>query len=1221
MSIVVQCPHCETKFNLQPDMVGKSMRCPNLDCRQVFIVKSTGTPVEPPPPLPPEPLPLPDEPEPAPLPAKKAEKSRSSKKGVVEAKKGQPEVVEAKIVEAAVVSPPKVKEVVWSEGTDVPPQKGKKPLKAAAVDDDDPTLIRRKKKPKNRGPVLLIAMSVAIVLLIGAGVFYVLRHQGKAEETLAKQADDEYKKADYGAAQKTYTKLATDYPDVENAPKYKFFADLSAMQTAVRAVTNRESPDAAVERLNAFITGYKDSPFAKHTSGYGRDILEAGKKLSEDIINHAGDRVTAYQTDRSKSGELDRAEKAVAAGRALLPVLETFRAPDDPLLDPLRKGFDDAEKQVKRERARTAAIVKATAQLEKLSDAAIQLAEADLATAGFLDDPEAQALIASAKGRLREMVKFEADPAAPQAAPVSATATVLFVAPVGPTRRAPASGVENAEPAIFLAVARGILYALDEDTGTLLWAVRVGPDVTDPPTVARVDLDEGPTDLAVVTSNAGGAPAVAGYVVKTGAARWYQPLPAPAAGPAAVVGGRAYIALRDEQGTIYEFDLTTGNRRGHIKLGQPAGPGLVVRSGTGLLYAAADRSRVYVIEAAAKDDDGNRKDPICVQVIATNHSAGTIRTPPVLIGPEGDAPGDRWMIVAQADGANTTKLRAFQLQPIQPPPADGKLPPESPATPAADLPLDGWTWFPPTTDGERLAVVTDRGQFRLFGVNQPGNFDKPVFPLHSPTLPTPPEDTAVRGLVLPAEEAAFWVLANGTMQKFRLALLPSRGFEVVPAGPRVPLGEPTQPPQFNNRRDAACLVVRALSSAGYKAVLLNLGDGEIRWQRQLGVIPATVPIPQDGGVLLAAEDGGLVYLPSVSGVPPGRTTVAPPVWVIAPPPENVTSPTVVAVSADGKVVFTLTQVLVTEDGKPARKYLIRRIAGGRVVHEGSVPAPGPLAGVPVVLGETLLIPTADGFVHRHNPGTGRANPDTLTAGPPWTGERRADAVCFITPTSDTAFLTNDGGKKLTAWNWPKSGNWTPGAGKWELAEKPAGPGVVLPPLAEKESARLLIADVAGSVWVYSAERGGQHLKRWRPGGPVPVGKPTSALVVQPDAAGRPVVVYTVEHKFVVCLDPEQDLPKWSARTGDDVEATLVGAPQSAGAGRWLVTDRGGRVTLFDAEGGKAKMLTIGLPGVVPAVAAGLVGGTDVLAPLSDGSAVVLPLPASPPPAPEPKPKE
>jgi outer membrane protein assembly factor BamB len=1205
VSIVVQCPHCETKFTLQPEMAGKSMRCPNLDCRQVFTVKDPGRPTEPPAPLPPEPPPAVTKP-------KKAERATEKPRPAPAARR---EVVEAEIVEAAVVAPPKVKEVVWSEGKDVPPPakgKGKKPVRAAAAaEDDDPTLIRRKsKKGKSRGPWILIGMCVAIVVLIGAGVFYVISIQGKTEDKLIKQAEEEYRKADYGGAQKTYDKLKTEYPNNENTPKYKFFGDLCAMQIVVRGVTNRENPDTSLEKFLKFTKDTKDSPFAKPESGYGRDILEAGKKLVEDINAHAEDRVTEYRKDRSKSGELDRAEKAIASGRDLLPVLEKYRAGDDPPLDPYRQGFDKTEKLVKHERARTAAITKAMKQLEKLSDAAIQQAEGDLSAAGFLDDDEAQALIAAAKGRLRDMVKFEAEEVPPRAAPTSATATVLFVAPVGQTRRAPQSGVgENVQPVIFLAVARGILYALDEDTGTLKWALRVGPDVTDPPTVTRVELDTGPAELALVTSNAGGEPALAGYVVETGLARWYQPLPAPAAGPATVVGGRAYVALRDPEGSIYEFDLTSGTRKGRIRLGQPAGPGMAVRPGTGLLYAAADARRVYVIDTGAKDADGNRKEPVCVQVIATNHPAGTLRTPPVLLGPDGEEPAERWMILAQTDG----KLRAFQVQQIQPPPADGKLPPETPAKAAAELSLDGWVWYPPATDGERLGVVTDRGQFRLFGVNQPGNFDTALFPLHSPTLPAPPEGTAIRGLVLPAEEAAFWVFADGTMQKFRLALIPSRGLEVVPTSARMVIGEPTQAPQFTGRRDAACIVVRSLNSAGYKAIVMDISNGELRWQRQLGVMPATVPIPQDGGVVLASEDGGLVYVPTASGLLPGQTTVAPPVWVIATPPDNVSGSTVAAVSANGKFAFTLTPVSTAEDGKMLGKYVIRRIEGGRKTYETTVVSPGPLAGQPVVLGDSLLIPTADGYVHRLIPNPASPNSDTLAPGPQWLGERRADSVCYITPTSESGFLTNDGGKKLLSWEWPKTGRWSPTTGNWDLREKPAGPGVVIPPFTVGDSPRVLIADVTGSVWLY-AERGGPPLKRWKPGDGLPAGEPTSPLVIQTDANGRVVVAYIVKKKFLVCIDPDHNVPKIAVQPSDDPDALIVGSPQPAGRGRWLVTDLAGRLTLVDAEGMKVATMAIGLPGVVPARAAGLVGETAALAPLSDGSAVVLTLPGSGAPA-------
>jgi len=1115
---------------------------------------------------------------------------------------------------------------VWSEDTEVPPPppKSKKPLRASVDEPDEPddAPIFRRKKKKERGPWILIGMLVVVFVVLGGGVLYVLKFQGDNEQLLAKQAEDEYKKPDYPTAQKSFEKLAADYPDSENAPKYKFFAELAALQAVTKSVANRDNPEPAFDKIKQFIEGNKSSEFAKHTSGYGRDIYEAGKRVGEDIAASAEDHVKKYQADRAaNAGELLAVDKTVTRGRELLTMLEPFKAPDDSPLDSIRKSLDQAEASVKKERSRTASLAKALDQLQTPTDALIQLVEAELAAAGIVGEPEAQAMLTAAKAKLRESVMYEVDPAAPRAVPTSTAASVLFVSPVGPTRRPPTANPGDPSPVVFLAVARGILYALEEDSGALVWAVRVGPEITELPAIARVELGEGPTDLALVTSNAGGEPAIAGYVVKTGEARWYQPLPAPAAGPAAIIGTRAFVPIRDAEGTIYEFDVTTGARKGRIRLGQPAGPGAVVRPGTGLLYVAADARRVFVFDASAKDNDGGPKSLQCVQVLATNHLAGTLRTVPTILGADGDAPGDRWMVLAQADGPGTTKIRAFPILPIEPP-TDVKVPPEVPAVPVVEIPVPGWMWFPPTTDGERLALATDAGQFRLFGVKQPSNFDKALFSLPTPTQPTPEQGVAVPGLIFPAEEAAFWVLSNGAMQKFRLALVPSRGVEMIPIGSKLPVGIPTQLPQLNNRKNSACLVVRSMNSAGSRAVLMNLNDGEIRWQRQLGVIPAAPPIVQEGGVILAAEDGGLVAIPGADAALPGGTTVAPPAWVIADSPENATGPTVVTVSPDGKLIFTVTPVLAVEGQKTLAKWLIRRISGGQITHRGTAIAPGGIAGPPVIMGDILLVPATDGSVYRHAPGTGKANPDTLVAGPPWVSDRRpTEAVCFLTPISDTSFITNDGSRKFGTWNWPKTGNWSPGGREWELGERPAGAGIILPPAAKGEASRLLIADVTGSVWLFATDRMGQSVRRWRPGNGLPAGKPTSPFVVQSDPSNRLTVTYTVENKFLVCLDLERDVPRWAKQVGEEIDATLVGPPRPAGAGRWLVSDLGGRVTLFDSEGEKVEVLRIGLPGVVPAVAAGSIGGAGVLAPLSDGSAVVLTIPASPAPAPEPKGKE
>src|SRR6185437_8755855 len=147
---------------------------------------------------------------------------------------------------------------------------------------------------------------------------------------------------------------------------------------------------------------------------------------------------------------------------------------------------------------------------------------------------------------------------------------------------------------------RGILYALDEENGKLLWAVRVGPDVYDRPAIAQVHLPEGPTDLALVASNVAGQPALTAYVLRTGVAKWSQPLtpkagpggdvsklpPAPAAGAAAIIGTKAFVPIHDAAGSVLVFDIANGKKIGRITIGQAIGPGAFVRPGTNHLYVA-----------------------------------------------------------------------------------------------------------------------------------------------------------------------------------------------------------------------------------------------------------------------------------------------------------------------------------------------------------------------------------------------------------------------------------------------------------------------------------------------------------------------------------------------------------------------------------------------------------------------------------------------------------
>ena len=193
MSIVAECPHCETRFNLQPDLVGKSMRCPNLDCRQVFVVQPVqpGGPTAPPkaPAVPPRgtgsvedfvPVVEAEVVKPAPKPRTR------------EPKPPKAAPPQAEIVEAAVVAPPP-KEVVWSD-ENAPPPPGKRPTRAAAVEaadeDERPIIRRRRKKKKSRLASILVLIGLVVVgvaVVVGA-ISYVTRLGEKNEAADAQKA-------------------------------------------------------------------------------------------------------------------------------------------------------------------------------------------------------------------------------------------------------------------------------------------------------------------------------------------------------------------------------------------------------------------------------------------------------------------------------------------------------------------------------------------------------------------------------------------------------------------------------------------------------------------------------------------------------------------------------------------------------------------------------------------------------------------------------------------------------------------------------------------------------------------------------------------------------------------------------------------------------------------------------------------------------------------------
>jgi outer membrane protein assembly factor BamB len=1226
VTIPVDCPHCETRFQLSPEMAGKSMRCP--ECREVFVVQSPAAPFETPPaddrPFervepdhalnPPTLAPLPDDelnpptiqpiaedlnpPTLAPLPdalnpptlAPLPDNPRPARSGPT-----------ARTLPTAPLLPGP-KEVAWS-GTAAPAT-----ATAVPAGDEEPFIRRRRRR--TWPPLLLAGLALALVLTLATTGIGLYRYLVLTEDQRASEAEAAYKDANYPVARQKYEELVRDFPRSSDAEKYQFFADLSGMQGAVASVTARENPAPALKAFNGFVEQHGQSTYAQPETGFGTDVVQAGRRLAETLADHAGDKLKAFQADRKNLDELTAAEQTVRDARAVLPTIDRFRDRQDDSLGAVRGRYDGLEKTFASERHRLAVLApfRGLPTDEEITAAKIEAFQVALKDNQLTTDAEALQMLADSETALRKKVGYAERQRAAVRAPVDPLRPVLFAAPVaGSPDPRPAPGVT---PDTVFAVARGILYALDAETGRLLWGARVAAPTADPRAAdlpTPVSATGGAADWVLVAGEIAGQPGLTARVARTGRPIWHQPLEAPPAARPVLVGGRVYLPLRDPLGKVVEFETTTGTRTGEFTLRQPVGAGIAVlpgrRPGLNYLFVPGDTRRVFVFEVGREDDQGVQQPPRCVRVFLTDHPRDSLRAEPVLIA-SADEHGPAFMILAQADGPQAMKLRAFPLPAADALAGPGGVPVEEPTPKAAEVTAPGWAWFPPRSNGERVVLATDAGAFVAFGVNQAGNADAPHFTL--PTLRPAGEQEAVsRSQVVAAEEDAYWAVLGGQLVHLRTVINPASGFRIIPQGAGRAVGEPINRPQVLNGLGLGVVIARPAGSANVQAVGFDLSTGQVRWQRRLAVTPAGPPIAASGGPCVVADEDGGVYAVTPATDPAGIGSAA---EVIARPFADLAGKALSVGSADGRTAW----VLAPEVDDRGRRLRIRCVAGGKLTADAVVPLPDELAGRPVALGESVLIPVTNGYVYRFTPG------DTqLSVGPLWRGNAAGEKpVCFLTPLGSDEVLVTDGGMQFLRWRWPAGMRHEKTGGPWVTREPIAVPPVAVGP---NESQRLLTLDRTGVAFLFDADKPGTDpVRRWHGGekSAIPPGKPTGTPAA---VAGGTLVVYSIDRRHLVAIDPARVAPAWVKRDLVPASAgTLVG--WSAVGDRLIATDQTGRVLALDASSGKELARSPAPPAGMIAVAPGVPLGAGVLVILADGSAATVPLPPAPKSAPAPTPK-
>lgn len=1240
MLISAACPRCQTVYHVQDSLRGKAMRCQVTTCRHLFVIDETPRPdvaIDPPAerrpvsggvgdlvPLlpvedvaPPEPA-VPDghvssllevlpaeavspaapqptvrgweqAPPPRRGPTDPAESKPASPAPPVEEKSNGP-----RVVEAGTWSAPPVRRGSEPASEPGPRPKSKRParetpepLVPVAPDDEPHAESDPVHRPPARwarwvvGPLVLLACGV-----LGGGAYLVWQATRDVEQKIAGEADTFFADKQFRSAAERYGQLTERYPDSEQIDRYRFRQTLSELRH--RMAEPSEDLGGVLDHFEQFVKErHKDGQLPDQAADLGSALIR--------LLTERGDQLAASPPDEQPLALIERAAPAIRAARSL----KLAKGASTPAWNQIDEAFARLRGAVARRDERRGLLDRLTRIGKTPSYASIVAFEQLLRQTGKTF-PE---LAASAEVKRLEAGLYDGHLAA-----------VRYVESAAPGRAVRAVGEDPAvlidpliqgEPSVgergndtVLALMRGLLYGLRRADGKARWAVRLGVDTTALP--VRVPGRAGSQERILALSS---DTATLTALDAGGNELWRYRVGTPVLGRPVVVDQRAYLAAYS--GEIHEIELIEGRLLGRYLLGQRLTAGGTREPGTRRVYFPADDGCVYVL------DVGVRR---CEAILYTRHPAGALRGEVAVLPPAAaDAPG--YLILTQADGLDRVRLRVWEL-PIK----DGRAAERSLQPPVE---VQGWTSFTPYHDPEKLVLLSDAGRLGLFGIRQPHNRDQALFPLLGQgslaldplLLPEQPNARLPRGRgeVVEVQGHHLWVLAGGRLRRLCLGWSQSEGLRLVPVWDQAQaVGAPIHASQVvegSNGRSQLILATRPANRSCNWVSCVDDETGRLLWRRQLGLVARGEPVPLPVGdgppQWLVQDQSGALYR-----FDPAKLTAGAARWV-APGQgsylagsldDNPGAPPVLLPGGDGRSALAL--------ASPGGKELVVRQVTTKAdqtptVSEARLPLTQPLAGQPARVGAQLLLPLADGSLARVPfPLPKEA---ALESGPGWRAERAtADDACHLVAVSETRFVSSDGARGLSSWEWK------PGSTTWDSLPpgRDEGPALELRervlaltrlPDAAGGTARLAVADSSGGVTLVEVQANGalQARDRWDVGGPISHGP-----FLRTTAAGLRLGC-VVDRSRLVWIDPARPGIAWSYETpGSD---PVVGEPQLAGA-FVAVADQSGLYVALDAATGRPAGPGHQLRGsIAPACSPVLLDRQRLLAPLSDGTLLLLPL--------------
>lgn len=1041
---------------------------------------------------------------------------------------------------------------------------------------------------RRRAGWLMAGISLTAVAVVAASVWIAFTIFTKSEAELREQARLDFQEHRYRDANGRYRNLAEKFPDSADLAEYQLMARLSDLSGNLQAIGANHP--VVLEEVSAFLARNGKEPLLKQHADH------VGKGLVRLLSDHAASVGTSGNKDSLAT--LDRGQQ---------------------VLDDLLKRFPDSTSAA--ERAKVAASVQvARNEVSKREKYQQLLAQLE----AFVKAPSADA-IKEAHRLLRqesaERPELAGDPKVIQ------LLAQLYEGHRDSIVRIPANG-QGADPAprireqvepgllvdqlvagrpvaqpederLVLALVRGVLYGLAQDTGAVRWATRVGIDTSTLPVRVPATLVH-PEMFLVLSADTTTLTAID----TSGTPCWRAPyrLSAPCLGRPVIVDQRAFVPTYD--GQVHEIELAHGQPLGRYRLGQRLSFGGVRQPGTQLLYFAADDLCVYVLNVDPRLPPDRRR---CEAVLYSGHPSGSLRSEPILAswGEHPDAPADPgmpqgYLILSQTNSLDSMELRVFGLPLTDPHSRPLSIQPR-PQT-------RGWTWFSPYHDPEKLALATDAGVLSLFGIRQPGNDDLPLFSILGDDVHlggTRNETAHHRGRaqVVHVQENDYWVLAQGRLQRWQLTFDRKAGPKMTAVWKEPPaLGSPLHTGQVTELSGGGLgllLVTQSQTRQTCFATLVNAEDGRIIWQRQLGLVCQSEPL-QLGQEVLAVDQGGGLFR-----FDPRRQPNRPDLeWQIGgqsisrPLEDSSGTPPYLLSGPEG------TAYEMVASGK-GTDLVIRRLQPDKEGEKGSLTEHtlelrAPLAGAPALGAGGLLLPLADGSLRRlylpldNSPGV---------EGPDWRLTRAGlDQPAHVLWLNDQEFLTTDGSRGLNRWRWPKGGVWhavpkskDARTSALELSARIVSAPVLVPRDEPTAEAQVCAADAEGNLYLVQAKGDAlQIVRRWTLGGKVTAG---------PFVRGKQIGCI-VDRRRLVWLDPAAEKPLWAYTS---VGEAIVGQPQRIDD-QLVVADVSGRFVGLDPATGQPRGPGCVLrSSVAPAASPIAFGPGRMFAPLTDGTVLLLPL--------------